>query len=351
MSKMRIILFTLIITILSMIGTAVVFLFNIDTIHNYRDVWIETAMNTFHHKWLAEWFFPKETIQSVMNKRVDTIINPNIEEFAEKTPEKDKNNKSDIFLQYMNLQKGDLDFAGNEIFDVDIEQEIAVSNLSTSDYKGKVAIIPDPSRVKIAHTSKKGIIGNNILTFLSKYDAILAVNASGFADYRGVGDGGEIMGVSCSNGEYWGEYRDDYNTIAFNDNDELLVGQFGYWKEHNVRDGMQFNPALIINGEKLVSGTAGWGLQPRTAIGQRKDGAIVIITIDGRKPGYSIGATMEQLADIMLDYGVINAAACDGGSSTIMGYKGNIITRCSSPQEGGRYLPNAFIVTRKEANK
>ena len=103
---------------------------------------------------------------------------------------------------------------------------------------------------------------------------------------------------------------------------------------------------MIINGKQNVEGTAGWGLQPRTAIGQREDGTVIIMVIDGRQPTHSVGATMNDLVYEFQKYDVINAAACDGGSSSIMGYDGNIITKCSSPQVGGRYLPNAFIVKR-----
>lgn len=341
-NTVKLLIFTLLTVFLTFICAFGVFLHYVDTIHEYRDMWIETAMGTFHHKWMAEWFFSEKTITSVMDKKTETVMNPAIYAITGST----KMKKSDIFNEYAALRSGDTDYVGNSVYDVNIEQEIAVVNLSTADYKGKLAIIADPSRVKVAHTTRKGVIGNNILSYLSRNNAILAVNASGFADYKGIGDGGEIMGASCASGEYWGDYTDEYNTIAFDENDKLLIGQFGYWKEHNIRDGIQFNPALILNGVKMVDGTAGWGLQPRTAIGQREDGAVVIVTIDGRKPGYSLGATMEQLADIMLDYGVVNAAACDGGSSSIMGYNGEIITRCSSPQNGGRYLPNAFVVTR-----
>lgn len=308
-----------------------------------RNMWIETAMNTFHHKWLATTLFPEDVINEVMGNKAETVKST---PSPTSTPEPQKS-KSIIFNDYIGLSKGDVDFTGNSVYEVNMEQEIAIMDVSGQDYKGKIAVIEDPSRVCVAHTSQKGVIGNNILTFLSRNNAILAVNASGFADYNGVGDGGEIVGASCASGEIWGTYTEDYNTIAFDYDNKLQIGVFGYWKENNIRDAVQFNPALILNGEKQVEGSAGWGISPRTAIGQRSDGAVVILTIDGRKPGYSIGATMEQCADEMLKYGVVNAAACDGGSSTIMGYKGQIITRCSSPQEGGRYLPNAFIVKKK----
>lgn len=308
-----------------------------------RNLWIETAMNTFHHKWLATSIFPQDIIDEVMNKKVEMVdssaTNTNKVEDTIK-----KEMKSEIFSLYENKSRDELDFAGNPVYIVDNKQQIAISNIYGESYVGKIAIIEEPSRVFIGHTSKKDVVGNNILTYLGRYNAILGVNASGFADYDGVGDGGEIMGLSYSEGESWGTYIDTYNTIALDKDNKLIIGNISDWS--NIRDGCQFNPALILNGEKQVEGSAGWGISPRTAIGQREDGAILILTIDGRKPGYSLGATMEDCANELLKYDVVNAAACDGGSSTIMGYNGEIITRCSSPQDGGRYLPNAILVKK-----
>lgn len=311
-----------------------------DSLLSIRNIWIETAMSTFHHKWLATSIFSDDVINEVMSAKAETT------QLADEEAYTDNEFSSDIFGLYKDKRENDKDFAGNSIYTVDAEQEIAIVNICGDNYVGKLAIIEDPLRVFIAHTAKKNIVGNNILTFLENNNAVLGVNASGFADYDGVGDGGEIMGRSLSEGtDTWGSYEDTYNTIAFDNNNRLVIGTISDWS--GFRDACQFNPALIINGEKQVEGSAGWGISPRTAIGQRSDGAVIILTIDGRKPGYSIGSTMEDCANELLKYDVITAAACDGGSSSIMAYDGEIITRCSSPQQGGRYLPNAFLVKRK----
>ena len=58
--------------------------------------------------------------------------------------------------------------------------------------------------------------------------------------------------------------------------------------------------------------------------------------------------TMEDMVKVFQKYEALNAAACDGGSSSVMAYDGKIITKCSSPMKTGRYLPNAFLVKRIE---
>ena len=73
---------------------------------------------------------------------------------------------------------------------------------------------------------------------------------------------------------------------------------------------------LVENGQvcaDLIAGAA-----PRTAIGQRADGSLVFYTIDGRQNGYSIGATLTQVAQRMVELGCVTALSLDGGGSTAM---------------------------------
>ena len=77
-----------------------------------------------------------------------------------------------------------------------------------------------------------------------------------------------------------------------------------------------------------------------------------MLVIDGRQVGYSIGATMEDCADILLQYGAVTAGACDGGSSSVIGYDGEVINKPSArDMPTGRYLPNAWLVARKNTTK
>ena len=68
-----------------------------------------------------------------------------------------------------------------------------------------------------------------------------------------------------------------------------------------------------------------------------------MLIIDGRQVGHSIGATVNDLAEIMLRHQAYQAMNLDGGSSSIMNYKGKTINKPSSKNSLGRYLPNAFI--------
>lgn len=322
-----------------------------------RTIWIETAMTTGEHQWLATAFFPKETIRSVMDAQIVDVegiggldldfSQPEMLDRLEGQAAEDASKPDDILGQ-QDLVVGGPDYVGNTVLVNDVEQGIVISEVKGSSYRGKVVMIDDPSRVRIATTENKGGIGEKVLGYLEQENALIACNANGFQDYNGVGDGGDIIGLTYSSGQSWGDYLGEYVSFGFDTEDRFLVGYFSNWEDYQIRDGAQFKPALIVDGEQLISGTAGYGLQPRTVIGQRADGVVIILVVDGRQVGWSTGIALGQCADILYAYGCVNAAACDGGSSSILAYDGEIITRCSSPASGGRYLPNAWVVDRKE---
>ena len=101
------------------------------------------------------------------------------------------------------------------------------------------------------------------------------------------------------------------------------------YKKYNFRDAVQYMPSLIVDGKILTKCTAGWGMQPRTIVAQRSDGVVMFLVVDGRKPGYSIGITMQEAAELLLSYGAVTAGACDGGSSSVLAYNGEIINKPS----------------------
>ena len=117
-------------------------------------------------------------------------------------------------------------------------------------------------------------------------------------------------------------------------------------QELGIRDcvnvSSDIGPFLIINGEAQDVDGVGGGLNPRTAIGQRADGAILLLVVDGRQVT-SLGASFSDLQDIMLQYGAVNASAMDGGTSTQMYYNGEVINKPYSPT-GPRTLPTAFLI-------
>lgn len=334
---------------------------NIPFIRYWRDIWIETAMTTGEHQWLATSFIPSSIIDSVMENQNRTHEISGGEAYLEKKenyegaeeavslPSKDKPAQKDILGQ-KDIAVGEKDYAGYTVLVNDIEQGLVISEIVGDTYKGRIMLIDDPSRVYLGVTTKKNVEGMRILDMMEHYGAVAGINASGFNDPNGQGSGGHVMGISCSQGQFWGNYVNFFGSVVFTSSDKLVVGNLSStWDDYNIRDGIQFGPVLIANGEVIVTGSAGWGIQPRTAIGQREDGVIAFLVVDGRDLSYSVGCTVGDLAEILKKYNIINAACCDGGASSALAYGGELITKNTSLNPTiGRLLPNAFLVSPKE---
>ena len=318
---------------------ALVIFGNVPFITKWRNIWIETAMTTDQHKWLATSFFPKALIDEIMNAQVDiTDIGKTDITKEEEVPD---------ILGQKGLTVGELDSHGNEVLINDIEQGIVVLKVKTTNFVGRLVLIDDPSRVYITATDYKNSRGEFICDYLEKEDAVIGMNASGFYDPGGTSIGGVVTAQCIAQGEYWGTYSSKYITVGFDRDDRLVVGEFSNWDDYNLRDAFQYHPALIINGDKVIEGSSGWGLQPRSVIGQAENGVVMFLVVDGRQVGYSLGATMGDCADILEEYGAVNAGACDGGSSSVLAYEGEILNEPSTNMPTGRYLPNAWVVARK----
>lgn len=336
---------------------------SIPLIANWRAIWIETAMSTRDHQWLATAFIPDSIIQEVLKNQV--AYNEDIQGGGEHLKEKDPNDTpsvvtpvepgNDDILDQKNLKVGELDYAGNTVLINDIEQGLVVSEIegtnSLGTFRGKIMLIDDPSRVYVGTTPYKNDYGLRMPAMMEYYDAIAGVNGSGFYDPNENGDGGDVVGLCYSQGEAWGYYTSYYGSVVLTTDNKLVVGNISDWEKYNIRDGIQFGPALIADGVPQVSGTAGYGVHPRTAIGQREDGVMVFLIIDGRLPGHSVGCTVGDLVDILMEYDVVNAGCCDGGASSVLAYEGKIITKNSSLHPDlGRMLPNAFLVAKKDTD-
>lgn len=324
---------------------------NIPFVTKWRNIWIETAMTTDQHKWLATSFFPEWLINEVMSNQSDvkdiTVTdfdaNGNITDIYGK--------KSNSILGQSYLKEGEEDPYGNIVYANNVDEGIVILEVGNSNFVGKLVLVDDPSRVHLAATNYKGSRGQFICDYLDRENAIVGTNASGFHDKGGVSLGGSVTGQCVSDGEYWGTYNSMYTLVGFDNDNRLVVGGISDWEEYDIRDGFQYRPALIIDGKKVVEDSAGWGLQPRTVIGQCKNGVVLMLVADGRQVGYSLGATMEDCADILMQYGAVTAGACDGGSSSVIGYDGNVINKPSARNmPTGRYLPNAWVVTKKSVS-
>ena len=223
--------------------------------------------------------------------------------------------------------------------------------ISEGTVKGKLLIVRDPSRVILGTSNNLGRqAGLQLTDLVAKYNGVAGTNAGGFNDENGLGNGGIPQGLVITCGQLvWGGANTAYHVIGLDNDNILHVGRMTGQQalDLGIRDAVSFvthdglASALIINGEvqthNLVS-----GVNPRTAIGQREDGAILLMVLDGRSIN-TLGATMENVCDIMLRYGAVNAGNLDGGSSSVMVYDGAIINNCASVT-GPRYIPTGFVV-------
>ncbi|MBR6708953.1 MAG: phosphodiester glycosidase family protein [Clostridia bacterium] len=225
---------------------------------------------------------------------------------------------------------------------------IEVLDITGSTYNGKLMIIKDPSRVFVGVLDTYGASSSGITVrdMIKKYNCTAGTNAGGFYDPNGQGTGGIPDGIVIS--EYkllWGSRSSYYNIAGLDGNGRLYVGIMSGQQalDAGIKYAASYGPALVING-KYTGGTygLGGGLNPRTAIGQRADGAILLLVINGRSLE-SLGATYDDLAEIMLSHGAINATNLDGGSSSIMIMNDEYLTS-SAYIFGERTVATAILV-------
>lgn len=223
-------------------------------------------------------------------------------------------------------------------------------------FKGYMLIVHDPTRVKVGYSKKLGIAGELTSKIAKDNDAVAAINGGGFTDSSSkdsewTGTGGKPTGILMSNGSIIADdiSDDDEKTqvMAITNKGRLLVGSYSLneLKGKDVTEAISFEPALVVNGKGTIkSGDGGWGIAPRTAIGQREDGSILFLVIDGRQTK-SIGASLRDVQNIMLQYGAINAINLDGGSSSTMYYEGEVINNPCDPL-GERSIPSIVYVEK-----
>ena len=215
-------------------------------------------------------------------------------------------------------------------------------------YNGYMLVVLDPSRVIMASKVESfGVRGYTVEQMAKEYDAVAGINAGGFYDPNGKGNGSIPDTMVVYDGKIYYADKGIRNGFAgFDENNILHVGKFtaAQIKEKKIQYGVAFGPVLVANGQPVKSGVNG-GVNPRTAIGQRSDGAILLLVIDGRQVS-SLGATFEDLTDIFLSYGAVNACNLDGGSSTVMYYEGEYINKNASLL-GYRPVPTTFLVLKE----
>ena len=314
-----------------------------------RDVLTMSLLEPSGTKWIPGLFMDAETLDSIRTREDSNLT----DEFS---------NTSEIVINKdAAISTGTDEWANSP-------DGIRFESHSGDTYNAHIMIVRDPSKVYLGTSTENfstSIPGTRIDDQIETDGAIAGVNAGAFFD-NGTSDpsvGSVPEGLVYSKGACKWTTGSPPNGIkgfaGFNKDNILVVAQDNLSKAHaeelNIRDGCCFGPVLIMNGEinqEAYNSNSGWN--PRTAVGQRKDGAVVFVCIDGRQAG-SMGGTYKDVIDIMIEYGVVNACNMDGGSSSIMVYRDTyglfgeagtvqVINSYSLLQERPRKMPTFWMV-------
>jgi len=318
-----------------------------------RDLFVSTILETGQMKFLASWYFSEEEILAITGRNGMQNITEDVNTDLIVIPTPD------------NVQEDT-----ETTFDIN---GIEIVEISGRSFSGKLMIVNDPSRIKLATIypwgeSTDGKKGKTLEELVNSGDYLGGVNGG---EYFSDGNwGGKPKGLVVCDGEiqYNVPQRGDV-MIGFNEDNILMIMGIGslsaskvkeFVEENKIRDAVSFKDIddgddnhftkLIINGEAREISGNGSGANPRTAIGQRADGAVLILVCDGRGASGHLGATAKDLISIMQEYGAVNAANLDGGSSSAMYYDGayemSSVTLYYATSSWR--LPTAFVIEKRE---
>lgn len=290
---------------------------------NAKKTYVGAAMTSFSHQYLATTFLSKDKINQILEEDVDTSDTSGLEQ----------SNEINVNLP----KKHD-----------DTIERIDFENIK---YKGYLLIVKDPTRVKVGYTSKLGKEGETTSQIAENFNAVAAINGGAFTDtsstVQWTGNGGTPSGVIINQGKIiYSDINDDEERecMAITNEGRLLVGEYtiSELKKLKVMEAVSFEPTLVKNGKKIPI-AKDWGIAPRTAIGQREDGSILLMVIDGRSLLSGMGASMKEVQELMIKYGAVSAINLDGGKSSTM-YLNDEVINNPSDSLGERAIPSAIIV-------
>ena len=371
---------------------------NIPIIADYRTRFIATAMETMRHRWLATAFFPPAVVKAVTDQMAATQeaqigVNSEwnkgtkLDETAKAADEEEEENPEDqlpedqkaffeLFSEIdfdsmqtyvkrhpevvargwdkIKINESDTDSdgvdilttQGDRVLALDVKNAVLLIRVTGSGYRGVLALAKDPARVSIQVASSLGSYGEVAGEIAEAHDGILAMTASGFIDNGGAGNGGILAGYAMCDGEEYGREHMgwSYKRAELHKDNLLYITDAQAEVHPDTTDAVEFMPALIVDGEVLVDETNFWNaINPRAVIGQNANHDIMMLVIEGRQYN-SLGTGVVECAAILHRYDCMQAMNLDGGSSAIMWYDGEYVTRCgNNALPEGRTLPNAFV--------
>ena len=374
-------------------------------ITKWRNIYITTAMETLSHQWLATAIIPEDIIQEVVGRREDAMAAqvdiesgwtkdetnelPSIQEFEtdvtvvsdqEADEEAQKSSFYSLFHEldqatfeaYLSKNPGVLDngwdqlqineaglddegtsietIYGDQVLAIDVPNKILLIRVKGDGYRGILAIAKDPARLSLQESAQLGTAGQTVAQIATRTEGVLAMTGSGFIDPDGNGNGGILSGYAMCHGIPLGQHaaKKGDKRLELHEDNLMYIYDTSSPVGETCTDAVEWQPAVIIDGQDVLG--YGWdGLQPRAIIGQSSKYEVMMLIIEGRAPIKGIlGITLYDCADILLEYGCMQAMNLDGGTSAIMWYNGETITNCSNTKlKDGRPLPSAFVYGAK----
>jgi len=311
----------------------------------YQDFIIRESMNTNDHQFIASIFYNNRIIENTLSKTKNQDVQEELYEFE----------PIDFETKfYANSYEKELFTKENENQIYKIIKVEGTSETGGYKYSGFLTVVYDPSHVKLGTSvgagTGEGSYGQTLADISRENNALVAMNAGGFYDPNWNSNGGIPHGTVIQNGEVKTEYNrgiDSGGMVGFNKDNQLILKRMSTSEaiQMGIRDAVDWGPFLIVNGENYFSGSTSKWACARSVIGQRKDGVVLMLVIDGDQP-HSKGASYKDLADIMERYGAYNAATLDGGTSASMVENHEYINiPFNGQRRTTRRLPNAWIVT------
>ena len=297
----------------------------------FRNFYVTSAMTSMTHKYFAYILYSEEQVEEILDN--NKIIEPEENTDSSKisfNPDFEADSYESIYEEQI-LKKD----KGNDIY--------KIIKITESSYTAYITVVYDPARVDLVAARNMVYGGQEVVDMAKENNALVAING-GSAKIR---NRALIpRGIFMVDGKVLNDSGEAEKIIAFNKDHVLVLAKMTskQAKEAGIVDCVYFGPYLIVNGKAAkFNGDGGYGNRPRTAIGQRKDGIVLFVTING-KAGFN-GATMEELTKIFVRYKAYNAANLDGGGSTTLVEKGKLVNNPAGwGYTGARHVANAFIV-------
>ena len=362
---------------------------DIPFIAKWRTIYIQTAMDTMNHQWLATAFLPQSVIDEAMAAREDAmeeqtqhnssddwadrpdatpapsggetgeslseegfyelfweLDRDSMEDYLSEHPEALEDGWENLYINEAGLDDDGTSIQttmGEQVLAIDVPNQILLVRVSGTGYRGVLAVAKDSSRLSVQNSAYLGDTGQTAGQIAEANGGVLAMTGSAFIDEDGVGNGGTLNGYAMSDGVGQGDHLGwSYKRIELREDNYFYIVDASSPVDPDTTDAVEFTPAIIVDGERL--NTWGWdSLNPRAVIGQSDKGGILMLVIEGRLLD-SLGVSVDECGAILERHNCMQAMNLDGGTSAILWYDGECVTRCSNTAlPEGRTLPNAFV--------